>query len=110
MTAMPGGGVNDAASDPSYQSALKLEGNPAKAQIGAERALAEQGIQGQNLQLQQGDLMNNMQLMEMLNSLLGGSAGYLSQLGAYPPSLRGQAKGVAASGTSSGGSTGLFGF
>lgn len=111
MTALAGGGVSDPASDDRYQSALRLEGNPARAQIGMERSLAKQGIMGQNLQLGENDLTNNLAMMSMIQNLLGGSAGALATLGTYPPGLRGLAQSTAASGTGVGGGglLGMFG-
>lgn len=111
MMTMPGGGVDPASASSSFTSGNLLSSNPARAQIQQARSAARQGIQGQNLQLQENDLFNNQTMSNFLNSLLSGAASGIGQLGTYPPLLRGMAKETAAGGTGGGGGFGsMFGF
>lgn len=108
MQVMPGGGVDPSVGSNAFMSSNQLASNPARAAIRQQQIGATGDIMGQNLELGQANLFNNMSMQQMIDQLLGGAAGQLGQIGTYPPTIRGLAKSTAASGTGGGG--GMFGF
>ncbi len=110
MSAAGGGGIDPTTMGRSYGTNLTLGSNPARANINLANQQARTGILGQNANLLGTNLFNNQSMQAMIQSLMGGTSNQLSQLGTMPPSIRGQAQGVAASGTGGGMDLlGLFG-